>query len=176
MDRIQARVGKDECDALLQEFKRSSPSEHDGMILTLIATGSSQIEIRALYGVGGYRVSRLQAREGREELAEPKPVTPKHACSEEEKLAVRDYITNHYDIEPGYPCAHRKPIYYLADPTLEWKDVYANYVQRQEEGNRILSLNRCGSKCGTTSLDCIDIDKKRMCAIVALELILSSNK
>ena len=105
LDRIRKKVGDEECESMQQEFKRSSSSEQDGMILTLISSGASQLEIRALFKVGGYRVARLQQRQALDELPTPIIVIPKHACSVEEQTAVKDHILT-YDLEPGYPCAH----------------------------------------------------------------------
>ena len=139
------KVGKEEVEKMLIEYKNINEMEQDGMIATLIAVGLSQIEIRSLLGVGGYRVSRLQKRskmseEEREIL--PQRPAPIHACSDEDRDAVRRSVKA-FDTEPGYPCSHRETLEYFADPTIEWTTVYKSYVAECEKSHmRVLSFGR----------------------------------
>ena len=137
-----------EVDTLKEEFTKMSP-EQNGMItsttLILVAEGLSQIEIKSMLGVGGHRVSRLQKKSKytEEELEEKQEKVPcPHACSDADHEAVKDSIGN-FDIEPGYPCAHRQTLMYFADPTIDWTSVYKVYVKNREEAaSRILSFGR----------------------------------
>ena len=119
--RAKEKLGSEEIDKMKQEFGKISETERDGMITTLIAAGLSQLEIKAVLGVGGYRVARLQKRsklteEELEQNMERAP--PSHACNDTDREAVRNSIHN-YDIEPGYPCAHRVTLTYFADLTID---------------------------------------------------------
>ena len=76
----------------------------------MLAQGLTQIEVRSLLGIGGHRTQRIAKLVGAdpEEKTETRP-PPKHACGEEDKETVK--LSVHcFDIEPGYPCAHRKPV------------------------------------------------------------------
>ena len=46
-------------------------------------------------------------------------------------------------IELGFSRAHRKPVEYYHDPTVEWKDVFNKYVEERINAcKRVLSFNR----------------------------------
>ena len=59
-DSLVRRLGEEQCVELVEEFKGATHEEGDGMILSLLAQGHSHVLIRALFGVGGYRMNRLQ--------------------------------------------------------------------------------------------------------------------
>ena len=119
------------------------------MTTTLLAEDLAQTEIKSMLGVRGHRVSRLQKKSKytEEDLEEKQEKVPRpHACSDADHEAVKDSIGN-FDIEPGYPCAHRQTLMYFADPTidwtLKWTSVYKVYVKNREEAaSRILSFGR----------------------------------
>jgi hypothetical protein len=56
---LTEKLGIEEAKELVQTFKTSITLEQDGIILSLLSQGFSQMQIRGLLGVGGYRVSRL---------------------------------------------------------------------------------------------------------------------
>ncbi len=72
---------------------------------------------------------------------EPTAKVPKHALTEEDKSRIKYYI-NSFDLEPGYPCAHREPLLYFHDGKMEWKDIYDGYVKSLKMGERVVSGNR----------------------------------
>ena len=65
-------------------------------------------------------------------------VVPKHSASHIDKARVRDT----YDLEEGYACAHRNQMLYIANETVQWKDIYISYTKSIPQGGRILSRNR----------------------------------
>ena len=143
LSRVVDKIGEEESKKVKTEFCKSEKSEQDGIIRSLLAQGLSQIEVRSLLGIGGHRTQRIAklVGAGEEEKTETRP-PPKHACVEEDKEAVRLSV-HYFDIEPGYPCAHRKPVQYYHDPTVEWKDVFNKYVEERISAHRrILSFNR----------------------------------
>ena len=143
--RIFEKLGEELAESLSEEFLQSSPGEQDGMIKTLLQEGKSHIEIKTLFGVGGHRVSRLsdemkenpEEREARQNITH----TPKHALSETDTQRIKDHIDS-YDLEPGYPCAHREPLLHFHDPQYEWKNIYSNYVGSLSAGDRVISSTR----------------------------------
>ena len=130
------------------EFKTSSKHQQDGMIVTLLTQGASQASIRGLFEVGGYRINRLSqcmgmTAEEKEERIN-KSHKPKHALDEEDMDRLRSHIDS-YDLEPGYPCAHRQaPLYFHFDDakTHTWKDIHNEYTESLQPGQRIISYNR----------------------------------
>jgi hypothetical protein len=146
-DTISNALGEEESKELKEDFKNASPEEGDGMILTLITQGYSHIQIRALFGVGGYRVNRLQKHHNSMQDPDYVPtestkVVPKHSASHIDKARVRDHIRDTYDLEEGYACAHRNQMLYIANETVQWKDIYVSYTKSIPQGGRILSRNR----------------------------------
>ena len=149
----------DKAPGIIGEFNNLSKSgtkddkeKQDGMIISLIMQGYSQIQIRSIFGVGGHRMDRLTKfvsldEEEREEfLASRAAYKPKHAFKLEEVHAVKAHIES-FDLEPSYPCAQcRQPLLYFAqandgDKVWSWKDVYQKYVESNPPG-RIMSITR----------------------------------
>jgi hypothetical protein len=132
---------------LVEDFKGSSKEEGDGMIISLLSQGYSHIKIRALFGVGGYRMNRLQKYHT--QMQDPDFIpqentrpTPKHSLSDLDKARVKDHIKDNYDLEEGFACAHRNQMVYFASASIQWKEIYLSYTDAIPQGQRILSRNR----------------------------------
>jgi hypothetical protein len=57
-------------------------------------------------------------------------------------MIVKSHINESFDLEAGFPCAHRNQMLYFHDPTLLWKDIYQSYCDYVPPGGRVLSSNR----------------------------------
>ena len=57
--RAISKLGEDEAKKVQEEYKKYQKNKElsEGVILTLIATGLSGIEMKSLLGIGGYKVS-----------------------------------------------------------------------------------------------------------------------
>ena len=137
-ENITLSMGESESKELKEDFKSASHDEGDGMILSMISQGYSHIQIRSLFGVGGYRVDRLQKQHNKMQdptyITEPLPkpkAPPKHSASFGDKAKVKEHITETYDLEEGYACAHRRQMLYFASVTVQWKDIYESYTTVQ---------------------------------------------
>ena len=146
LSRAKNKLGGDKAEKLQTEFSKSrDKKEQDGIIRSMLSQGLSQSEVRSMLDIGGHRVQRIskiveggEEEGGEEEVRAP----PKHACTDDDKEAVRMSVYV-FDIEPGYPCAHGKLTEYYHDPTIEWKDVYMKYVEdRMRSMKRVLSFVR----------------------------------
>lgn len=157
--RVEGKLGKKEYLKISSEFSAMSTSEQDGCLRTLLNQNRlSQVEIRSFLPVGGYRLDRLSRDLGR---PVPGPVEcpaasggaqgealpssaqkPWHAVTQSDIDAIAAHIST-WEIEPGFPCAHRIQLEYLADPTLEWGTLHEQYrAEREMSGERVLSPTR----------------------------------
>ena len=142
---ILAALGEQEALAVCNTYKFATSHEQDGVILSLLSLGHSQIQIRGLLGVGGYRMARLQKLEGNYQdgvVPETTHKSPKHSLNDQDKARVKHHISDTYDLEAGFACAHRSQMLYLPDETLQWKDIYDSYCESVPAGERIVSKNR----------------------------------
>ena len=141
-------MGEEEAAKVKEEYQRATDNKaKDAVLITLFSQGYSQVQIRALLNVGGYKTNRIQHYlkldpQEREELANTSHV-PKHAFTEEDKARLRNHI-NSYDLQPGFPCAHREPMQYFAIDLGNWKDVYQKYKESlgPQPDVRVMSINR----------------------------------
>ncbi|KAJ1387815.1 hypothetical protein B484DRAFT_303779, partial [Ochromonadaceae sp. CCMP2298] len=118
----------------------------DGIILTLLRQGLSQIEIRAVLPVGGSRVFRLQ-----QALKDPNySALPSrrvrgstwHALTADEKEAIRAE-SQYWELEDGFPCAHRRPRQFFGEEGLTWSTLWHRYADRQlQQEARVVSKER----------------------------------
>ena len=93
-----------------KQEKKELQAEGDGIIKTLLTLSFSKHEVCSFLNVGGPRVNRIM-----DAMKNPgqqkKKQKPAHAASPADIQNVLDYITG-LDLEPGYPCAHKKiPLY-----------------------------------------------------------------
>ena len=152
MDRIYKKIGEEKAKeilALWEELKKSKQekkelqAEGDGIIKTLLSLGFSKIEVTTFLKVGGPRVNRImEAIKNPGKL--PTNQKPAHAASESDIKNVLDYITG-LDLEPGYPCAHKKiPLYVVGDHQgSTWAILHKEYEKNCiKSGVRVLSYNR----------------------------------
>eukprot|EP00171_Calliarthron_tuberculosum_P005512 IDg5512t1 len=105
--------------------------EGNGLILCLLSLGLTSHEVRGVLGsVGDNRIHKLQkfdmenppthANSGRK---------PKHAFTNEELQAIKDDAMT-WEVEDGFPCAHRQPMQYIATPGATWKSLHELYTQK----------------------------------------------
>ena len=137
LNRVKSKLGEAEAKKVQGEYSKCNQQQGEGVILTLIASGLSGSEIKSLFPVDGDKVTRLQKRskmseEEIDQLVHRPP--PSHACSILDQEACTA-ILRQYDIEPGYPCSHREPLQYFADPTIKWTDVYGTYSKERQDQN-----------------------------------------
>ena len=155
IERVKKKIGEEKAKEVLSGWKeinnlnnkskKNCHSEGDGVIRTLLNIGFSKHEVTAFLAVGGFRVGRIMIEMKKKpgEVAEPRP-PPGHAATENDIQQVLEYITS-LDLEPGYPCSHRKiPLYVVGDHQgATWKILHAEYEKLcREKEVRILSCNR----------------------------------
>ena len=152
--RINKKVGEDKSAELKarwdeiqhqkQKPKKEIQSECDGMIKTLLSLGFSKVEVTTFLCVGGPRVNRIMAAILNPPVDEPTSKPPAHAATEGDIKRVLEYITM-LDLEPGYPCAHKKiPLYVVGEHQgFSWKQLHSEYEKKcLEDHARVLSCNR----------------------------------
>lgn len=127
--------------ALLCNAKAFTPEWDiaDGMIISLIKLNFSQLEIRAVLEVGGYRVSRLQqiAHSGTLDGLHTRRLRPPpaHAFTLEQKQDIKDEY-KFWELEDGYPCVHRRPIMFFCTEGITWLALWKRYKDRMNENNK----------------------------------------
>ena len=101
----------------------------DGIVINLIQSGFSEMEIRAIIPVGGYKIGRLRdvLKVGFEQNHTRRPPrTPAHAVVDADLDAIKQHALT-WEVEDGFPCAHRRPKQYLVDPKLTFTKLYQGY-------------------------------------------------
>jgi hypothetical protein len=98
-------------DAL--NVKAWSAAAANGVIVNLINLGLSNVEIRALIGVGGSRVARLRANPSD---TSQKSHVPGHAVTAEDIVRITSHMKG-FPKEDVFPYAHRTARQYLLSPT-----------------------------------------------------------
>ena len=152
LERVKQKIGEDKFKDLNKRWssvhaqknktKSELQSEGDGMIKTLLGLGFSKVEVMTFLGVGGPRVNRIMKDKPESEEAVRKP--PAHAATEEDIKRVLDHITS-LDLEPGYPCSHRKiPLYIVGrEQGYSWRQIHTDYEDKcKVDKVRVLSCNR----------------------------------
>ena len=152
LERIKKKIGEDKAKDLLDQWeevkkskkeKEAVQAEGDGIIKTLLSQGFAKVEVTTFLKVGGPRVNRImEAIKNPGKL--PTKQKPAHAASEADVMNVMDYILS-LDLEPGYPCAHRRiPLYVVGDHQgSTWLTLHKEYKQNCiKSGVRDLSYNR----------------------------------
>ena len=125
----EARVEKIRTDwgAMESGVGGSEWMQSEGIIISLLQCGLSEIEIRAVIPVGGSKIDRLRKmlHNGIETLHTRRPPrVPAHAVSDECMDRIKsDAMT--WEVEDGFSCAHRRPKQYLLDPLLTFTKLYA---------------------------------------------------
>ena len=154
LERIKVKIGEEKMKDLIsiwnsihqnleKKNKKQVSCEGDGVIRTLLGLGFSKHEVTSFLNVVGYCISRIM-----ESLKTPYQVKeskrPAHAASEADIRRVLEFILN-LDIEPGYPCLHRKiPLYVVGDQQgSTWKTLHAEYKDSCTKVDaRVLSCSR----------------------------------
>jgi hypothetical protein len=97
----------------------------DGIILSLIDQGLSQIQIRMFLGIGGTRIERVRHYEKTPRKA------PSHKFSDKTILYVREVVSK-WNTEDGFPCTHRKPRQYIilaSGKEATWLGLHKDYAK-----------------------------------------------
>ena len=114
----------------LEQNRRPQGCVHDtadGFLLSFLQLNYSQIELRAMFGIGGSRATRLQAELKDPALRQKKlhPHTPKHAFSDVEKEYLKKHIlTWNPKLEDGFPRQHRRQKRFFTEEGITWKKLW----------------------------------------------------
>ena len=146
-NRAVEKLGDEEAKAVLDnwnnletEFGGKDWETANGIIINLINTRLSDIEIRSFLKIGSSRLSRI-----REYMSNPEPKpkhVPSHSATDDDKKRIIDHI-NSYEKEDGYPCSHRRPRKYFIDIGLTYGKIHEDYREKMEnQGHRFLSYSR----------------------------------
>lgn len=147
------RLGKEEVLRLRAQWEEMDTKfggkefeQGEGMVISLLKQGLSHVMIRAVLGVGGYRVSRLQKvlDKGIETLhTRRERAKPKHAFTDAEMKTFLDYCEQTWELEDGFPCSHRRPRRYFVEQKITWKKLWSRYKERRAAADeRIMSYQR----------------------------------
>jgi hypothetical protein len=115
----------------------------NGIIVSLLQQNLSYNEIRQLLGVGSSRIKRIKDDiKNPDRLCEKVRSVPWHAATEADIQRIRDcYAT--WELEDGFPCAHRRPRKYFVREGQRWKVLWADYQEKTTaQGHRVMSLPR----------------------------------
>ncbi|KAJ1401941.1 hypothetical protein B484DRAFT_338817, partial [Ochromonadaceae sp. CCMP2298] len=67
---------------------------------------------------------------------------PSHALTEEQIAAIVAE-KDHWVLEDGFPCAHRRPRQFFVEEGLTWHKIWLRYSKRQSDGGkRVVSESR----------------------------------
>ena len=106
----------------------------DGMLIGLIGQGLSEQEIRSFIPVGGYKMARLRSEMKNPSLREKrlsKKVSP-NAFTDTDIQNLCDFVQSLEaadKFEDGFACTHRRIKKYFKEEGVDWKTVWADYVQ-----------------------------------------------
>jgi hypothetical protein len=115
--------------------------EHDqaeGMIIALLRQGLPDAQVRAVFGVGGYKITQLKAMiknviDGFHTRRSPQ--LPKHAFTDED-IAFFLLTFGDWELEEGFPCSHRRPRQYFVEPGMTWKILWQRHSAKALEANQ----------------------------------------
>ena len=115
----------------------------DGIIITLYNLSLTKHQITSMIDVGGPRLNRIKdSMNGLEVVHQPRK-RAQDATQEDIERMVAHMVKK--DLEPGYPCQHRKvPLYVVGDNQgSTWIDLHKEYViECKKNGWRDFSCNR----------------------------------
>jgi hypothetical protein len=128
-ERFKEKLGVVEVERLRTSFQKLDQTKTgerrvaDGMIKTLLDIDLSMLEVRELFGVGGYRVHKVKHSFGGEVHSHK----PKHAFSKA-TTNLLIHAKESWLLEEGYPCPHRSHKQYFVDQCT-WRSIYVQYQQ-----------------------------------------------
>jgi hypothetical protein len=127
-----AKYGKEEIGDFVLTYSSitTTESEEDGILMSCINLGMSDIQMKATFHVGGSRLTRLRQRikEG-DDYKIPVKAARSHAFSEDTINFLREQMDK-WPVEEGFPCAHRRPVQYLLNENnevLNWSSLHRKY-------------------------------------------------
>ena len=101
----------------------------DGILMGLLNLGYSEIEIRNIIKVGGYRLQRLRNRmaKGAEFLA-PVQKLASHAFHKDTIEFLKSEIESwEPHLEYEFPCPHRRMKSYFVEEGVTWRSIHEEY-------------------------------------------------
>lgn len=149
LERAVGKLGTDQAANIRANFdnldKRLTHTDWgigNGIISSLLGLKLSQNEIRVFLGVGSSRIQRVEKNRLNENRELQERAQPSHACTEEDLELVR-FTSSTWELEDGFPCAHRRPRQYFIAPGVTWSSLWKQYRDKMEElEKRVLSQSR----------------------------------
>jgi hypothetical protein len=140
LKRVEKKLGKALIAAYQSEWARLSQAVQphsreaaaaDTFLITLLMQKLSHYEIQAILPVGAGRLVTLgKVKTGELPLCRERPTCiPSHAFTQEQIQAIKDDYIN-WELEDGYPCAHRRIKQYFITPGTTWTRVHEQYYDR----------------------------------------------
>lgn len=122
---ITKKLGEEESARLRTQFKSlvSTKFRHqdwetgNGIVLSLIRQGCSVNGIRQLLGVGASRVKRISDQSTGQRPPKRERGPPIHAATEEDLKRIKKCAAE-WELEDGFPCAHRRPRQYFIEENM----------------------------------------------------------
>lgn len=137
VEKLEIIYGKSNTKSALELFysleKEKRHDEADGIILSLIKAGAGERQLRCLLQIGGGRFARLKETKFRKHIANNKGNGS--SLTDADIAMIKNDITS-WDVEPGYPCAHRRTKMNLNEAGLSWKTMYDRFVKKCVAANR----------------------------------------
>ena len=99
---------REQYNALYTSKPENYESLADGLIMSLIQRNCSNIMIRETFRCGGPRIRRIRKWMANPHLQKIERKPPPHAVTKKQLDELKNHIRS-YDLEDGFPCAHRRP-------------------------------------------------------------------
>lgn len=132
IERIRARFGKDKLAELKTTYHDLQASkgfeEADGVIMTCLSMGMSNVEINVFLNVGTSRITRLRKRMLLGADFVKVQHTRSHKFSAETVLFLRQQMKT-WKVEDGFPCPHRRARQYFTEEGLTWRKLWQRYKE-----------------------------------------------
>ena len=114
----------------------------NGIIATLIGQNYAYNSIRMLLGCGMSKIQRVKRDIENPNRLMANRHAPWHAATEEDLNRIKS-CKRTWELEDGFPCAHRRPREYFVEENVTWKSLHAMYAANLNEmGYRVISLSR----------------------------------
>lgn len=146
--RVIERYGAETVNGLRENWQILNALDGDseeakGFIISMISMGMSQIEIRSIIPVGGYRVAAWQKRVALGETY----IAPQRSASHKFNEATRIFLSGvmeTWNLEEGFPCPHRRLKSYFVEDGMTWKILHSRYEEEyrklSEERQKVIEL------------------------------------
>ncbi len=121
--------------------------------MNLIQSEFSEREIRVVLLVGGSKISQLRKvlQDGIDTLHTRCPSrVPAHALHDNNLDMIKAHAES-WEVEDGFPCAHRRPKQYLLDPKLMFTKLYQRYKDKINPPMTVVVLYRIHTGFNTST-------------------------